>query len=85
LSLKYNVSITTSQANAIINAMVLVAVKPTFHCEKTCHIIKTYQRIKTLVMSTTIAKSIKVVIGVTMQHVKQIRHLLNILVLFVHV
>jgi hypothetical protein len=51
--------------------MVLVTVKPTSHCEKTCHIIKTYQRIETLVMSTTIAKPIKLVIGVTMQHVKQ--------------
>ncbi len=77
MSLKYNVSITTSQANAIINAMVLVAIKPTFRCEKTRHIIKTYQRIKTLIMSTTIAKSIKLVIGVTMQHVKPIRHFIN--------
>jgi hypothetical protein len=60
------VELPTSQANA----MVLVAIKPTAHCGKTCHIIKTYQRIKTLVMSTTIAKPIKLVIGVTMQHVK---------------
>ncbi len=35
-----------------------------------CHIIKTYRRIKTLVMSTIIVKPIKLVIGVTMQHVK---------------
>jgi hypothetical protein len=70
LSLKYNVLLTASKGNSIINAMVLVASKPTSHCRKTCHIIKTYQRIKTLVMSTTIAKPTKLVIGVIMQHVK---------------
>jgi hypothetical protein len=69
--LKYNVLLTASKGNAIINAMVLVAIKPTSHCRKTCHIIKTYQRIKTLVMSTTITKPTKLVIGVTMQQLRQ--------------